>query len=208
MELVLIRHAQPRRVEVADGPADPELSALGHDQARLLGAYLLDERIDVVIASPLRRALQTAAPVADGHGLTVEVHDGLAEYDKESGEYIPIEQLRAEGLPGWQDVLTGNVHRAAGVDPVEFRKEVVAALEEIVDAHPGQNVAAVCHGGVINAYVSHILHIDEPSGFFYPNYTSIHRVAAARGGQRTVLSLNETAHLRSTGLRVGRFGEP
>jgi probable phosphoglycerate mutase len=208
MELVLIRHAQPRRVEVTDGPADPELSDLGHEQARLLADYLEGERIDVVIASPLRRARQTAAPVAEGHGLTVQVHDGIAEYDKESGEYIPVEQLRAEGLPGWQDVLTGNVHRAAGVDPSEFRDEIVAAVEEIVDAHPGQNVAAVCHGGVINAYLSHILHIEDPTGFFYPNYTSIHRVAAARGGQRTVLSLNETAHLRATGLRVGRFGHP
>jgi 2,3-bisphosphoglycerate-dependent phosphoglycerate mutase len=205
MELVLIRHAQPRRVVDADGPADPELSDLGHDQARLLAAYLADERIDVVIASPLRRARQTAAPVAEVHGLTVEVSDGLAEYDKESGEYIPVEQLRAENLPGWQDVLTGNVHRAAGVDPHEFRKEVVAAVEEIVEAHPGQNVAAVCHGGVINAYLTHVLHLDDPSGFFYPNYTSIHRVAAARNGARTVLSLNETAHLRSTGLRVGHF---
>jgi 2,3-bisphosphoglycerate-dependent phosphoglycerate mutase len=208
MELVLIRHAQPRRVEVTDGPADPELSELGRDQARLLAEYLAEERIDRVIASPLRRALQTAQPVADVRRLTVEVADGIAEYDKESGEYIPIEQLRAEGLPGWQDVLTGNVHRAAGVDPHEFRNDVVAAVEEIVEAHPGENVAVVCHGGVINAYVSHILGIDDPSGFFYPNYTSIHRVAGARGGQRTVLSLNETAHLRSTGLRVGRFGEP
>lgn len=208
MELILIRHAQPRRVELTDGPADPELSELGHDQTRRLADYLEDERIDAVTASPLRRAMQTAARVAEGHRLELTVADGLAEYDRESGEYIPIEQLRAENLPGWQDVITGNVHRAAGVDPEQFRRDVVAAVEEIVDAHPGQNVAAVCHGGVINAYVSHILHIDEASGFFYPNYTSIHRIAAARGGQRTVLSLNETAHLRSSGLRVGRFGEP
>ena len=69
-------------------------------------------------------------------------------------------------------------------------------------------VAAVCHGGVINAYITHILNIEDPSGFFYPNYTSIHRVAAARGGERTVLSLNETAHLRGRGFRVGRFGDP
>ena len=46
-------------------------------------------------------------------------------------------------------------------------------------AIPGEKVAAVCHGGVINAYMTHILGIPDPSGFFYPNYTSIHRVAAA-----------------------------
>ncbi len=208
MELLLIRHAQPRRVQDADGPADPELSDNGHEQARLLAEYLIDESIDAVLASPLRRARQTAAPLAAEKGIAVTVHDGIAEYDRESGEYIPIEQLRAEGLPGWQDVLTGNVHRAVGVDPFEFRTGVVTAIEDIIESYTGKTVAAVCHGGVINAYISHILDIEDPSGFFYPNYTSIHRVAAARSGQRTLLSLNETAHLRGTGLRVGRFGDP
>ena len=51
-----------------------------------------------------------------------------------------------------------------------------------------------------------MLGIDDPSGFFYPNYTSIHRVAAARSGERSVLSLNETCHLRGTGLPIGLFG--
>ncbi len=208
MELLLIRHAQPLRVQDADGPADPELSEKGHEQARLLAEYLVDESIDAIAASPLRRARQTAEPLAAAKGVVVTVHDGIAEYDRESGEYIPIEDLRAEGLPGWQDVLTGNVHRAAGVDPFEFRAGVVTAIEDIIESHTGQTVAVVCHGGVINAYISHILNIEDPSGFFYPNYTSIHRLAAARSGQRTVLSLNETAHLRGTGLRVGRFGDP
>ena len=207
MELLLVRHAQPVRVEGSTGPADPELSDTGREQARLLAAFLADERIDAIVTSPLRRAAQTAAPLAAAHGLAVTVHDGLAEYDRESAEYIPIEQLRAEGLPGWQDVLTGNVHRAAGIDPHEFRAAVVEAVEDVVATHSGLTVAAVCHGGVINAYISHVLHIDDPTGFFYPNYTSVHRLAAARSGQRTVLSLNEIAHLRGTGLRVGRFGD-
>jgi probable phosphoglycerate mutase len=208
MELLLIRHAKPRRVQDSDGPADPELSDDGVEQSRLLAEYLLDEAIDAILASPLRRARQTAAPLAAEKGIAVTIHEGIAEYDRESGEYIPLEELRAEGLPGWQDVLTGNVHRAAGVDPFEFRTGVVTAIEDIIESHTGQTVAAVCHGGVINAYISHILDIEDPSGFFYPNYTSIHRVAAARSGQRTVLSLNETAHLRGKGFRVGRFGDP
>ena len=83
---------------------------------------------------------------------------------------------------------------------------MVEALEALIDAHPGEKVAAVCHGGVINSYLTHVLHIEDPNGFFYPNYTSIHRVAAARSGERSVLSLNETCHLRGTGLPVGLYG--
>ena len=41
--------------------------------------------------------------------------------------------------------------------------------------------------------------------FFYPNYTSIHRVAAARSGERSVVTINETSHLRNTGLPMGLF---
>ena len=206
MELLFIRHALPLRVEGFEGPADPELSEAGQHQARYLADYLAFERIHAVYASPLRRAVQTAEPVAAKQSIEVTISEGIAEYDREASEYIPIEQLKAEGLPGWQDVLKGEVHRAVGVDPTEFRAGVVEAIEQIINAHPGEKVAAVCHGGVINAYMTQILGIPDPSGFFYPNYTSIHRVAAARSGERSVLSLNETCHLRGTGLPVGLFG--
>jgi len=206
MELLFIRHALPQRVEGFDGPADPELAEAGQHQARHLAEYLGFERIHAVFASPLRRAMQTAEPVAERQSVEVTIADGIAEYDRESSEYIPIEQLKAEGLPGWQDVLTGDVHRTAGVDPHEFQTGVIEAVEEIIAAHPGEKVAAVCHGGVINAYITHVLGIADPSGFFYPNYTSIHRIAAARSGERSLLSLNETCHLRGTGLPIGLFG--
>jgi 2,3-bisphosphoglycerate-dependent phosphoglycerate mutase len=206
MELLFIRHALPQRVEGFEGPADPELSEAGHHQARHLGEYLAFERIHAVFASPLRRAVQTAEPVAARQSIEVSIADGIAEYDREASEYIPIEQLKAEGLPGWQDVLAGEVHRSVGVDPHEFRAGVIDAVEAIIGAHPGEKVAAVCHGGVINAYLTHVLGIADPSGFFYPNYTSIHRIAAARSGERSLLSLNETCHMRGTGLPVGLFG--
>ncbi len=64
----------------------------------------------------------------------------------------------------------------------------------------------VCHGGVINAYLADVLGIAAPPpGFFYPNYTSIHRVAASRSGIRSIITINETAHLRHTGLPMGLF---
>ena len=117
MELLFIRHALPLRVEGFEGPADPELSEAGHHQARYLAEYLAFERIHAIFASPLRRAVQTAEPVAAKQSIEVTIAEGIAEYDREASEYIPIEQLKAEGLPGWQDVLKGDVHRAVGVDP-------------------------------------------------------------------------------------------
>jgi broad specificity phosphatase PhoE len=72
---------------------------------------------------------------------------------------------------------------------------VVGALEEIVAAHPGQRVVVFCHGGVVNVWTAHVLGM-APRLFFEPRYTSVHRYMCARSGQRNVLSLNETAHLR------------
>ena len=46
---------------------------------------------------------------------------------------------------------------------------------------------------------------DFSRGFFYPNYTSIQRVAASSNGDRSVITLNETSHLRNTGLPMGLF---
>ncbi|HZA87486.1 MAG TPA: histidine phosphatase family protein, partial [Acidimicrobiales bacterium] len=62
MELLLVRHARPLRAESIDGPADPGLSPLGRRQADALAAWLATEAIDAIYTSPLRRALETAAP--------------------------------------------------------------------------------------------------------------------------------------------------
>ena len=206
MELLLVRHALPERIEGVEGPADPELSAVGLEQAHHLAAYLSEERVHAVYASPLRRARETAVPVAGRHGLDVVAHEGLAEYDRHANEYIPVEQAKAENHPSWHDLVSGDMHRSFGVDAYEFRASVVAAIEGIIADHAAAKVVAVCHGGVINSYLTYVLGVEDPSGFFYPNYTSIHRVAAARTGERSIVTLNETAHLRGTGLPVGLFG--
>jgi probable phosphoglycerate mutase len=204
MELLLIRHALPiRRVDV-DGPADPVLSDLGVQQAHHLAIYLSSEKLQAVYSSPMKRALQTAEPVAAAQGLEVLIDDDVAEYDRDSTWYIPVEELKAANDPRWQQVLAGTLG-GDDFDPMAFRQQVVGAVERLIDAHPAERIAVVCHGGVINAYLSFILRYDEPQSFFYPNYTSIHRVAAARSGERSILTMNETAHLRGTGLPVGLF---
>jgi probable phosphoglycerate mutase len=205
MELLLIRHALPVRREDVEGPADPELSVAGRAQAQHLADYLVAEGLGRLYSSPMKRALQTADPVGVALGLPIVTHDGVAEYDRHSTWYVPVEELKAAGDPRWKEMLDKKGHEAQDIDPYEFRAMVVAAIEEIIGANSGRKVAVVCHGGVINAYLTHMLGIDDPTGFFYPNYTSIHRIAAARSGERSVLTVNETAHLRGTGLPVGIF---
>jgi probable phosphoglycerate mutase len=188
MELLLIRHALPIRVDegTVDGPANPHLAPRGIEQAEALAAWLESDAIDAIWASPMRRAEETAAPVARALGLPVMVDEGLAEFDRHADSYIPIEELKAANDPRWYQVPER---------PEDFAADVVATIERIVDAHPSQRVAVICHGGVVNAYAGHVLGIDDPL-FFLPAYTSISRILASAAGPRSIASLNETAHVR------------
>jgi 2,3-bisphosphoglycerate-dependent phosphoglycerate mutase len=205
VELLLIRHALPMRRELEVGTADPELSGAGHAQAGHLAEYLAAEApLDALYTSPLNRARQTAAAVAERFGLDVVVDDGVAEWDQHSNEYVPIEELKAADDPRWQALLRGE-WTSHDETPEQFAHRVVHTIGAIVASHRGERAAVVCHGGVINTYLAHVLGLGAQHSFFYPNYTSIHRVAAATSGERSIVTINETAHLRGTGLPIGLF---
>ena len=194
MELLLVRHGEPERIVEADGPADPPLQPRGREQAERLAAWLVPERLDAVWSSPLRRALETAEPVARAHGIEVVVDDELAEFDREATSYIPYEELKATRDERFLAMVEGRLDDYT-VDPATFQAGVVAAVERIIETNPGRVVAVVCHGGVINAYIGHVLGISRIL-WFLPGYTSISRVIAARTGERSVATLNEGGHLR------------
>jgi probable phosphoglycerate mutase len=198
MELVLVRHAEPLRVDQgrADGPADPGLTARGVEQAERLARWLQPEAPDAVLTSPLRRAVETAAPLAAALGAAATVVPAVAEYDAAAGSYIPIEELRAAKDERWFATIEGRWADVGGVDPAAFQRQVVPALEAIVADHAGRRVVVVTHGGVLNVYLACVLGIDRLL-WFHPAYTSVSRVRAARTGERSVATLNETAHLHA-----------
>ena len=204
MEVLLIRHAIPIRRELESGIADPELAAEGLKQADLMAHYLSSEKLHAIYASPMQRAQQTAQPLASVQGLSITTVDGVAEYDKNSNQYVPVEELKAKNDPRWQEMLRGEWTSTDETED-EFIKRIVDSVEEIIANHASQRVAIVCHGGVINAYICHVLGLANQRGFFYPNYTSIHRIAAAGSGERSIVTLNETSHLRGSGLPIGLF---
>lgn len=194
MELLLIRHALPERVEREDGkPADPPLSETGRAQAERLARWLAGEEIHAVYASPMARARQTAAPLARQLGLSARIEPGLVEMDHLSQRYIPMEELKAMDRQAWLELVQGGLY--AEVDLPAFRANVRRTVERIVADHSGERVAVVCHGGVINAWGGQVLGIEEPF-FVDVGYTSISRFLAAGSGERSIVSLNETAHLR------------
>lgn len=80
--LILVRHGQTRSnvhglLDTAAPGAD--LTALGREQAHGVIDVLAGERIERVVASPLARTVQTAAPIAEARGLDLGTHSGLRE---------------------------------------------------------------------------------------------------------------------------------
>ncbi len=202
MELLIVRHGLPEKVIRHDGtPADPPLDPSGLQQSDLLADYLVKENVDAIYSSPLQRARQTAAPLAARLGLEVAIHDGVAEWDRNSHQYIPIEELKATNLGAWQAMMRGEW--TSDLDQELFHRSVVDGFEEIIARHPRQRVVVTCHGGVINSYLAHVLGISSRA-FFQPDYTSIHRIMASTSGPRSVRSMNEIAHLRGSGLLIDR----
>jgi 2,3-bisphosphoglycerate-dependent phosphoglycerate mutase len=196
VQLLLIRHGQARRVESETGIADPALTDAGHLQARLLVAWLTAEPLHHIAVSPLQRARQTAAPLATQFGLEPQVVAELAEFDAAASSYIPIEELKATRDPRLRAMTEGRWDEfGSQVDPDAFRRTVVAAIDGVASSHPGENVAVVCHGAVINAYLGDVIGTPRLL-WFEPGYTSISRVFVSRTGIRSVVSVNDSAHLR------------
>jgi len=197
MELILIRHALPLRVEKQDGsPADPGLSETGISQARRMARWMKSEKLEAIYSSPMNRALMTAQCLAEVKGIEIRTEPGVAEFDRHSSVYVPMEELRAKDYESWRKLVDGGF--GALYDLKKFQKTVVASLEKIISQHSGNRVAVVCHGGVINLWAAHVLSLGSPNLFFAPHYTSINRFLASGKGLRSVASLNETAHLRDT----------
>jgi probable phosphoglycerate mutase len=197
VQLLLIRHGETVRVESETGIADPPLTDAGHHQARRLAAWLEAEHLDHLAVSPLRRARETAVALTDRFGLEPEVIPGLAEFDAAASSYIPMEELRRTRDPRLRAMTEGRWDEFGSVvEPEAFRRTVVTALDGLAGSHPGQQVAVVCHGAVINAYLGDVIGTPRLL-WFEPRYTSVSRVFVSRGGIRSVESVNESAHLRA-----------
>ena len=82
MRLILVRHGETcwnKERRVQGGDSDIELNETGLEQANRLASFLQNENIVAVHASPMRRAMATAGPIASRHGLPVEVDRRLIE---------------------------------------------------------------------------------------------------------------------------------
>jgi probable phosphoglycerate mutase len=152
VQLLIIRHALPLRSEPGRG-SDPDLSEEGIEQAKRLPEALARFPISRLVSSPQRRAVQTAGPVAEALGLSVDIDDRLAEYDRDLSHYTPVEEISEEDMR-----RLANGELPSGVDQSTFLARVKAGVDDIVrGADREDTIALFSHGGVINAVVHDVM---------------------------------------------------
>jgi 2,3-bisphosphoglycerate-dependent phosphoglycerate mutase len=201
--LILVRHGQqvwPQSPNAAASEwVDPPLSETGRRQAEVVGAALAREVVDAVYSSHLKRALETGRQIGRHHGMQPQVFSELREIEMFRDLPAGTRMRDAIAEPILRGIQERFVHeRCWDVYPftegsAAFRNRVVNTIEGILATHSGQRVVIACHGGVINAYIGHILGLREDM-FFRPAHASVSRVLA-RDGRRVVQSLNEVHHL-------------
>jgi broad specificity phosphatase PhoE len=192
VELILIRHAQPLAQETHDGrPADPELSERGVEQSHAVAAWLAKRPVDRLLASPARRALQTADVAARRLGLEVVIDERLRDANPENTRYVPLEEERARDPAAYRARLRAYRETSGWVAVSERVNE---AFGEWTGLHPGGRIVAFCHGSVVNVFAAGILGLTD-SIFLDADYASAQRFMISRKGVRTVKSLNESGYL-------------
>ena len=178
MDLLIIRHGEP---DLTGDLSDPPLTELGQRQALATAAFLASTALDAVYVSPQRRAQQTSVPILDGRSVDAITDERIAEFDYELGSYVSPANF--EGMTRDEAITLLDQYQGPA-----FQRRVLSGFSDIVQRHPGETVAVVCHGGVINAVVKDVIESKHPVA---PHHASLTRVAASRSGVRSLTTFNE-----------------
>jgi broad specificity phosphatase PhoE len=159
--LLLIRHAEveARYQGVFGGRIDMELSPRGHQQAAALAKYLHSRPLSAIYASPMKRVQQTLAPLlVNGTPKPVILQD-LREVDFGDWTGLAWEEVQARfGISAfaWLEQLEcDGIANAESAETLQERVE--PCLRQILADHSGQQVAVVCHGGIIRMLLGILL---------------------------------------------------
>ena len=179
-EVWLIRHADCYQDMTEH--ADPPLSPLGREQARLVGDRVRAAGISMVYSSNSRRALETARAISD--------------------EVVTDPRLREiENDPTAAVQLVLNRHQSFTESAEEVARRMTAAIDEAAAAHPGARLAVVTHGVAILSYIGSLMGLEIPTGLrLLPYYTSVSVVRVnLELDRRMVSSLVDATHLVGIG---------
>jgi broad specificity phosphatase PhoE len=164
---VLIRHAEPEALVHGRvyGALDVGLSKRGLRDAKKLASTVRGLDLDAVYASPLRRAVETATPLARERGLELTLREGLREVDfgeLEGRTYEEISEDHADLFRAWATNPSA-IRFPGGEDYVGLKARVLTAVEQIRERTASS--AIVAHGGVNRVVLADALGLPDDAIF-------------------------------------------
>lgn len=187
--LVLARHGRTaaNASGLLLGRADPPLDDLGRTQAEALARAV--GAVDRVIASPLRRAQETAS----AFGVVVETDERWIELDYGDWDGRPLSDLPATTWAAWRDDL--DLRPPGGETITELGRRVRLACDDLLDAAARETVVVVTHVSPLKAAVAWALGVADDVAwrlFVAPASTSTVEV---RDRRPVLTSFNSLGHL-------------
>ena len=178
------------------------LTALGRAQAEALRDHLADSgrvRADVVLASVIPRAIETASIIAPGVGLEVAAHEcDLCEVHTGEADGMTWTDYTARYGSFDMEAEPDRAFAVGGESWNAFHERVRRMLDRVAREHEGKNVVAVCHAGVIMAALRCLLGMPHPDqrAQLKPTNTGLTELEHDPVLDRwTLHSFNETSHL-------------
>jgi probable phosphoglycerate mutase len=160
--LILVRHGVTehtvqKRFSGGTSSANPGLSEEGRAQIRGVADWLapLAERVDAVVASPVRRAHESGEILAERLGRAVEDEPGFAEMDFGTWDGLTFEEVAQQyrdDLDAW--VGTTDIAPGGGESLAMVRERVLDALDRVLDRHRGRTVVVATHVTPIKVVVA------------------------------------------------------
>ncbi|MFA5677536.1 MAG: histidine phosphatase family protein [Pseudomonas sp.] len=193
--LIFVRHGQtPANVErVWHGSTDTPLTELGHAQARKLSGYFHNVmKPDVVFASPLQRARNTAEALASRHDLEVNLDPRLQELCLGDWEGLHFDDINSGHDKEGRLYSDPDFAPPGGESQRMVRDRMVAVIEEVLNAHRGRNIVVVSHGVAIGVTLSHFLHSDTTRWLQYNHQNTAFSELCPR--EKKLIYFNRTDH--------------
>lgn len=157
MKIYVARHGQTdfNKQDRILGTTDMDINETGLQQAHELAGKVSDLNVDIIVASPMKRAQTTAGIVSEKTGLEIITDSRLREWDY--GEY----EARPRVTEGFAENKINFAVRMGktGESVLQLAHRVYSALDDIIKNYSDKNVLIVCHGGVcriINTYFNDI----------------------------------------------------
>ncbi|MGE5602070.1 MAG: histidine phosphatase family protein [Nitrososphaerales archaeon] len=206
---VLVRHGQTEwnRVERFRGRADVPLNDAGLMQAEATGRRVAEEwRLAAVYASPLGRAHVTAEAISLRCGLPVAPLAGVIDIDYGEWQGLTPDEVASR----WPDLLHGwyntphTVQIPGGESLAGLRERAMSAICELAERHDNETIAVVSHTVINRVILLGILGLGNERFWRLRQDNCGINVFEAAAGDFTLVTLNDTCHLRGVGVMSRR----